>query len=59
MVKKKITIDDVLNELGFSEKERNAFHECITIVKNEQNGTELDSESEIKRIISEVIENEV
>ena len=55
MMRKKPTINDVLNESGFSEKEKKAFIECIQIVKNEQQEENDLAELEIKKKIEEVV----
>ena len=59
MMNKKPTIDEVLIELNFTEKERDAFKKCIRLVKAEQEQEMQNVEDEIKKIIREVTKNEV
>lgn len=54
MMRKKPTINDILNDLGFTEKEKKTFIECIQIVKNEQQEENDLAELEIKKKIEEV-----
>lgn len=58
MMKEKPTINDVLNELGFSTKEKDAFVDCVKAVKKEQNDDDYDAESEISSIVEGVIIDE-
>ena len=51
MMNKKPTIDEVLIELNFTEKERDAFKKCIRLVKAEQEKEMQNVEDEIKKII--------
>ena len=58
MMKKKSTINDVLNKHNFNENEKRAFTDCINKVKEEQkNG--INAENEIKKIIEEIDYNEI
>ena len=59
MMNKKPTINVVLNELNFTEKEKKAFIECIQLVKAEQEQEIQNVEDEIKKIIREVTKSEV
>ena len=54
MTKEKMTINDVLDSLGFNEKEKKTFVECIQIVKNEQQEENDLAELEIQKKIEEV-----
>lgn len=56
MMKKKLNINDVLNQVGFSEEEKIAFTECINKVKAEQEETIDNAEKEIEKIIEEVFQ---
>lgn len=51
MMNKKHTINDVLNDLCFTEKEKQAFIECIQLVKAEQEHEHegINVEDEIKK----------
>lgn len=55
---KKLTINDVLNELGFSTVEKDGFTECVKAVKEEQRNDAIDSESLMESIIKEVADHE-
>jgi hypothetical protein len=57
-MKQKLTSNDVLNELGFTKEEKDAFVSCIKAVKQEQNDENFKAEDEIARIIVEVTNNE-
>lgn len=59
MMKKKTTVNDVLNDLGFSVKEKEGFLSCVKAVKNEQKDDGVDAQTEMERIIEKVIEDEV
>lgn len=59
MMNKKPTINEVLNELNFTEKEKKVFIECIQLVKAEQEQEMQNVEDEIKKIIREVTKNEI
>lgn len=59
MMKKKPTINDVLNELGFNKNEKSGFVKCVTAVKQEQKNETYNSETEMERIIKEVVDNEI
>lgn len=59
MMKKKQTINDVLNSLGFTKEEGEGFIECVKAVKNEQTNDGIDAQTEMEKIIKKVIENEV
>ena len=59
MMKKKPTINDVLNELGFNKNEKEGFINCVKAVKEEQKYETTDSQAEMERIIERVIEYEV
>lgn len=61
MMNKKHTINDVLNDLCFTEKEKQAFIECIQLVKTEQEHEHegINVEDEIKKIIREVTKDEI
>ena len=58
MMKEKQTINDVLNQLGFNTKEKEAFVECVKAVKKEQKEEDFDAEQEIASIIEEVVKDE-
>ena len=55
---KKLTINDVLNDLGFTNAEKDGFTECVKAVKEEQRNDAIDSEELMESIIKEVTENE-
>lgn len=59
MMKKKTTVNDVLNALGFSSKEKEGFLACVKVVKNEQTDDGVDAQIEMEKIIEKVIEDEV
>lgn len=59
MMKKKTTVNDVLNDLGFSGKEKEGFLDCVKAVKNEQTDDGVDAQTEMEKIIEKVIEDEV
>lgn len=59
MMKKKTTVNDVLNDLGFSSKEKEGFLDCVKVVKNEQTDDGVDAQTEMEKIIEKVIEDEV
>jgi len=51
----KKTIDDILNEASFTEKEKVAFKKCLTIIKNAQQADETeDTVNEIRKVVEEV-----
>lgn len=59
MMKKKTTVNDVLNDLGFSVNEKEGFLACVKAVKNEQTDDGVDAQTEMEIIIEKVIEDEV
>ncbi len=58
-MKKRPTINDVLNEFGFSISEKEAFIKCIKAVKEEQINDNVDSQKEMEKIIESVVEHEI
>ena len=58
MMKEKQTVNDVLNQLAFTDKEKEAFINCVKAVKKEQKEEEFDAEQEISSIIEEVVKDE-
>ena len=51
----KKTIDDILCEASFNEKEKKAFNECILIIKKEQGSSEYkDVVDEIRKVVEAV-----
>ena len=55
MILMKKTIDDILNEASFTEKEKVAFKKCLTIIKNAQQADETeDTVNEIRKVVEEV-----
>ena len=54
----KKTIDDILNEASFNEKEKAAFKECLSIIKKDQRADEAkDTVDEIRKVV-EVVTSE-
>lgn len=56
---KKMTIKEILDELNFSDKEKEGFIKCINYVKDEQKIDDYNPEEDIKKTIEEVVENEI
>jgi len=59
MMKKKLTTNDILNSLSFSQKEKEIFSECIKKVKEEQKNDLIDAEKEMEKIIEGVVKDEI
>ncbi|MCQ2798797.1 MAG: hypothetical protein MJ220_02840 [Bacilli bacterium] len=57
-MKQKLTINDVLNELGFNEKQKQGFVECVKAVKREQKEEDYKAEEEIAKTVKEVCSDE-
>lgn len=57
-MKKKMTINDILNELDFNKTEKDGFIECITTVKEEQRNETINAEALMEDIVRSVAENE-
>ncbi len=55
----KKSINDVLEELKFTEKEKVIFRKCISIVKEEQKTGLIDGESAIQNAVKEILEDEI
>lgn len=58
-MKKKLTTNDILNELGFSIEEREVFLKCIQVAKDAQYNETIDTEKRFEQMIEEAIGNEV
>ena len=58
MMNNKPTINDILNDLGFTKREKDSFKECIKAVKKEQQDEDYNAEEEIASIIEEVVKND-
>ena len=59
MMKKRLSSNDILNELDFTVKQKKAFQKCIQIVKDEQKNETIDAEREMEIIIEGVAKDEV
>ncbi len=57
-MKKKTTINDILNELDFSKPEKDGFIECINTVKEGQKNETINAEALMEEIIRGVAGNE-
>ena len=55
----KKSINDILNECDFSNEETKGFNDCIKAVKKEQKDGNINAEDEIKKIIMEVVKDEI
>lgn len=58
-MKKKPTINDVLNELGFNQVEKEGFVNCVKVVKEEQKNETIDAQAEMEKIIEGVVKDEI
>ena len=56
---KENSINGILTALGFDEREKKAFRECITLVKLEQTDDTVDAQGRIKAIIQEAVNSEI
>lgn len=59
MMKKKPTINDVLNDLGFTKIEKEGFVSCVNAVKSEQKNDLVNSLEEMEKIVEGVVDNEI
>lgn len=52
-------IDQVLTNYSFTENEKKAFLQGLTVIRKSQSDPSIDVEDELKNIIRECVENEI
>lgn len=58
-MKEKNKIDEILDELNFSIKEKEIFKSSIQLTKSEQDDDSINAVSQISEMIKELIGNEI
>lgn len=53
------SIEQILEDLGFSKQERRVFIDCLYVTKEEQENKIIKAEDEIFSKIKELIDNEI
>ena len=52
-------MNSILDELGFSEKEKNGFNQAVQIAQAYMQNGEIDMEKQFKSIVEKVVEDEI
>lgn len=52
-------LEEIFNELNFTEKEQEGFNQAIQVAKNYMRDGNVDMEKEFQNIVEEVAKNEI
>ncbi len=52
-------LNDIFEELGFSEKEKNGFNQAIQVARDYMRNGDVDMEKQFRSIVEKVVEDEI